>query len=110
MRKRRVQFWIYKPKPPVKLPDGCKYTMLVAWHKFDNYERYALSQITKIELNKLPFTLVSAVWKFLDAKENIIRYTRDSLEFPLQSYRKRILRAVNKEMRKRKRVRLRIKE
>lgn len=79
------------------------YTLLVAWHKFDKYERNNLQRIVEVPLEKLPFQRLSYVWHqlgyFLSQRKF---YVQVDPIIPVQDYMKRILTAVKKEERKRR--------
>lgn len=104
-----------KPMPNINLPQNySRYTMLVAWHKFDKYERQILADLIKIESNKLPFVTLPEIWQVLCRVERsmaLASYSRGTggYWFPAANFRKRILYAVMKEHRKHHRKRLRIK-
>lgn len=102
-----------KLKKQLRLPDDCRYTMLVAWHKFDRYERWRLCGMMQTTLYKLPFVPVIDVWSQLKAsavQQKYYTYIKTSEPpVPYEDWMKRICNSVNKEMRKKsKRVRLRI--
>ena len=111
-RKRYVTQWIYTPKKSFQFYAHLhKYTMLVAWHKFDRYERNILSQVTNFDIQKLPFITVIEVWTKLQTQAVTIPYLKKGeYYYPVKSYMLRIERAATKEWRKthRKRERLKV--
>jgi hypothetical protein len=80
-----------------------KYTMLVAWHKFDRYERYALATILKVSTDKVPFMKVEDVLFALvrQARNNLLGIMPGAA-YPAKNYHNRILRAVMKKDRERR--------
>lgn len=106
----------------IHLPDElCSYTMLVAWHKFDRYERHLLCELLKVSMDKLPFVTLDVVMdRLLDEAANMryrhtARYkqrrraiSHGDYYFPVVNYQRRIIRAAMKQHRKRRRVRERI--
>jgi len=111
-RKRHMTLWAYTPKKSFQFDKHLhKYTMLVAWHKFDRYERHILSQVTRFDIQKLPFITVIEVWLKLHSQADTIPYLKKGeYYYPVKSYMLRIERAAAKEWRKthRKRERLKV--
>lgn len=77
-----------------------KYTMLVAWHKFDRYERQAIAFMMLVEVSKVPFLTVGRVCDVLFKHQEMgYRYIP---KWPVKNYRLRIERAATKEANKRR--------
>lgn len=111
MRRRRPRsVWLFS-YPTVKPlePELKRYTMLIAWHKFDSYERTKLVAATAITIDKLPFTTIGEVCRHLVILATRMSSVDTGHYGPVHDYHKRIRRAALKEHRKHKRVRLRIK-
>ena len=90
------------------------FTMLVAWHKFDAYDRLKLVECTKIEISKLPFAKLETVVQALsnaEREQRVFNFMKeDEVTIPYTDYARRIIRAAAKEWRKthRKRERLKV--
>lgn len=85
--------------------DRCyHYTMLVAWHKFDRYERQALAELLRTTKDKIPFLKVGFVCKALLIAQPFrgLGYRSYASEIPYKEWRMRIYRAATKKERQRR--------